>query len=67
MSPLFKFPNLYFEHYRRRLVTERMTIADAFAMLQEAFNKAEIDREEFLRLLDMEVPEQMVNSPGGTA
>lgn len=63
----YDFPNLWFEHYRRIIVSSRMTPAERFAMLTNAFNRAEIDKGEFLRLCEITMPEQLVNAPGGDA
>ena len=63
---LMDFPSIYFAYYLDRMQNERMTLAERLEMLQNALNKAEINREEFLRLFDLPTPDLLVNAPGGT-
>lgn len=60
-------PNVFFVFYLARLMNGRMPPAEALAMLQDAFNRDEINREELERLLEVKLSETVVNAPGGDA
>ncbi len=60
------YPNLYFEHYRRLLLSGACkTYSGAFAMLSDAYNRGELTQAEVRSLLEMPLDRLTINAPGG--